>query len=409
MPKVSIIIPTYNSARFLPATLQSVLAQTYRDYEILVVDDGSTDDTPAVLQPYRYEITYIHQENKERSAARNNAIDQASGEYVAFLDSDDLWAPEKLKRQVAVLDAHPEVALVYCQARYIDENGQPTAFCGDWIDGPKGDELVIADYFEALLGGNVISGGGSTSMVRRWMLNQVGPFDVTLNHGEDWDVWLRLSRLGPFAYLPEPLTSYRVYGWKRLLTHQSTSQAIEQHLRVIDKNMAGWDGDPVRGERLRKNAMRGAYLLAALGGYQLGNFASAMDSLARAVQLDPNLGAEQEILWLAVDRAKIIERASGSYAEAIGFMDNVFDHLPPELSGLRISRRQAAGWLYISGAFEQHQQRNDARARRLLVSGLLRAPRALRNRGVLSILADVSLGRPLAAFLKGHPDEEKAA
>ncbi len=401
MPRVSVIIPTYNSARFITATLDSVLAQSYRDFEIIVVDDGSTDNTRNVIQPYLDRITYIYQQNSERSAARNNGMTHASGDYIAFLDSDDLWASEKLKRQVAVLDAHPEVALVYCQAQYIDEIGKLTFFCGNWIDGPKADDLVIADYFEALLGGNVISGGGSTPIVRHWMLNRVGPFDETLTNGEDWDVWLRLSRLGPFAYLPEPLTSYRVYGLKKLLTRQSAPRDVEQNIRVIDKNLTDWEGDPIRGERLRSNAMRSVFLLAALGGYQLGNFSSAMDYLAKTIQLDPNLGTKQSIMWVVVDRAKIIERASGLYTEAISFMNNVFDHLPPELSGLHISRRQAAGWLYISGAFEQHEQRNDPRVRYLLVNGLLRAPQAICNRGVLSMLADAWLGRSFAAFLKG--------
>lgn len=405
MPGVSIIIPTYNSARFLPATLESVFNQTYRDYEVLVVDDGSTDNTREVLAPYLERIIYIYQENSERSAARNNALSHANGDLIAFIDSDDLWQPEKLERQVAVMDAYPEVALVFCQSYYIDESGARVAFCGNWIDGKKADGLVIANYYDELMLGNVVSCGSSTAVMRRRVLDQAGWFDVMLSDGEDWDVWLRLSRFGPFAYIPEPLSFYRVFGWKKVLTSQSMPQAIAQHLRVIEKNLPDGASDRSKREEIKKVAEREIYLLAALGNYQLGNYPSAAEYLERAAELDPKLRSPEEIMRLAVDRAKIIERDSGSYTDAIAFVHQFLSHLPPSLANLHIPQRQAEGWLYVSGAFEQHSQKNDAAVRSLLSKGILRAPQALRNRGVLSILADATLGRSLAARLKGKSPE----
>lgn len=395
MPRVSVIIPTYNSARFIAATLESVFAQSYSDFEIIVVDDGSTDDTRAVLAPYLERIRYIHQPNNERSAARNHALAHAGGEYIAFLDSDDLWAPDKLERQVAVLDANPQASLAFNQARYIDENGRPVSFCGQTIDGAPGSQVVVADFSLPLLGGNVVAGGGSAAMARRWMLDEVGEFDLDLVQSEDWDMWLRLAQLGPFAYIPAPLTSYRVYGWKKLLTRQMDAESIQQHMRIVDKHLAAWQGEAGEKARLRNAALRTALTLAALAAYQLDEIPAGQAYLRQAMQADAALGERERLLWLIVDRAKMIETDSGSYDEALAFARRMLAGLPPELARQRPGVRQVEGWLFISGAFQQHEKGNLPAVRRLLARGLVRAPGALRNRGVLSILR-----RSLVAFFR---------
>lgn len=401
MPRVSVIIPTYNCARFIAATLDSVLAQTDQDFEIIVVDDGSTDNTRAVLQPYLDRITYIFQQNSERSAARNNALRRAGGEYVAFLDSDDLWTPDKLERQIAVLEANPQVSLVFSQARYIDENGQPISFCGQTIDGEPGEAVKIADYSIPLLSGNVVAGGGSAAVVRRWMLDEVGEFDLDLVQSEDWDMWVRLAQMGPFAYIPEPLTSYRVYGWKKLLTRQMDEENIQQHLQIVDKNLVGWRGDAQEKQRLRAGAERTATVLAALAAYQLGDTTVGQKYLRRAIQADAELAKHAGLLWLVVDRAKMIETDTGSYDEALAFIRRMLEGLPEELARVRPSFRRAAGWLYISGAFQEYERGNLPAVRSLLRRGLVAAPGALRNRGVLSMLRKSMLARSQPREVQG--------
>jgi len=393
LPRVSVIIPTYNSARFIAGTLDSVFAQSFRDFEVIVVDDGSTDNTREILQPYLNRIQYSYQQNSERSAARNNALSHASGGYIAFLDSDDLWAPEKLARQVAVLDDNPQVSLVFSQARYVDEGSNPVSFCGQTIDGEPGDGLVIADYSIPLLSSNVVAGGGSAAMVRRWMLDKAGKFDLDLVQSEDWDMWVRLAQLGPFAYIPEPLTAYRVYGWKKLLNRQMDEESIQQHLRIVDKNLAGWQGDPQEKLRLRNEALRFALVLATQAAYQLDGLPAGQDFLRRAIQVDPALGTREKLLWLFVDRAKMIETDTGSYDEALTFIQRALGGLPAELNKERPSFRQAAGWLYVSGAFQQYEQHNLAEVRRLVRRGLAAAPEVLRNRGVLSMFVNSIFAR----------------
>ena len=133
MPKVSVIIPAYNCAHYICHAVDSVLAQTFPDFELVVVDDGSTDNTRELLKQYGSQIKYIYQQNKDMTAARNTGINHSSGEYIAFLDSDDIWLANKLERQIVLLDQAPEVGLVYCWHYYIDPAGNRCQFYDNTI------------------------------------------------------------------------------------------------------------------------------------------------------------------------------------------------------------------------------------------------------------------------------------
>ena len=141
MPRVSVIIPTYNCARFLGKTIDSALRQTYRDFEVILVDDGSTDDTQALMARYSDSVHYVYQSNQGASAARNLAIGHSGGEFIAYLDADDLWSPEKLARQVEYLDTHPTCGFVHTEVSVIDEQDQTLHFLFNQETGravPKG-------------------------------------------------------------------------------------------------------------------------------------------------------------------------------------------------------------------------------------------------------------------------------
>jgi len=382
------------------AAVESVLAQTFQDYEIIVVDDGSTDETRQVLQGYEGKLNYIYQENQDRSAARNTGIRASSGEYIAFLDADDVWLPNKLECQVAVLDQHPFVSLTYCPALYIDTNGNPVRFCGKWVYGHGGAETIVSDRSRDLILGTVVQGGGSTPMVRQSLLDEVGLFDESMNFGEDWDLWVRLSHEGPFAYTPEPLACYRIYGWDKVLIQEASDRSVAQQLRAIEKALVPWREDTDEQERMRAKSVATLQTRAALASIQLGKTVQGRRQLARAMSADPGLMAKDSLVQLAVDRAKLIEMETGSCQDAEAFVHAFFSSLPESAAQFKSARREALGWLYVAGAFEKQQHGDRVAARRLLRQGIIYAPVCLSNLGVVSTALEVWLGKATTNMLR---------
>lgn len=188
MPRVSVIIPTYNQAGYLAAAVQSVLGQTFGDFELIVVNDGSTDNTKE--EAFRFSdprVRYIYQENRGLSAARNTGIQASTGEYIALLDSDDIWLPQKLELQIGLLASHPEVALVYSDADLFDD--QSGAVTGRFLDGKR---VFSGKVFRQLLSTQFIK--PSTTVVRRSVFQTVGYFDESIREVQDRDMWLRIAR-----------------------------------------------------------------------------------------------------------------------------------------------------------------------------------------------------------------------
>ncbi len=204
-PKVSTVITCYNYGRFLAAAVESALAQTYANLDVVVIDDGSTDDTRHVIEPYLRDcrVRYIRQENRGQAAAKNLGIHSTDGELVAFLDADDVWEPRKLEKQVPLFE-RAEVGLVYSGVSMIDESGAPLPFEGfQGYLSPRSGRVT-----EWLVFDNIVP--FSSSVVRRTCLNACGGFDESLKMGIDWDLWLRVSLHNEFAVVNEPLLKYRV-------------------------------------------------------------------------------------------------------------------------------------------------------------------------------------------------------
>lgn len=198
MPRVSVIIPAYNSAWCIRRAVESVLGQTYRDFELIVVNDGSDDGTEQVLAAFGDRLRLISKPNGGLSSARNAGIAAASGEFVAFLDTDDCWLPGKLERQVQLMESRSELALNSTAA---------------WLEGPDGSRIGIwsckngcGSALENIFKTNAyVAGSGSTVMVRRSLFGRVGNFDESLYGLEDVDMWMRLSMVGEYACIPESL------------------------------------------------------------------------------------------------------------------------------------------------------------------------------------------------------------
>jgi len=228
MPKVSVIIPTYNRALYIAETLESVFSQTFKDYEVIVVDDGSSDNTADVLKPYMVRIDYIRKENGGQGSARNAGIKVACGEYIAFLDSDDLWVPEKLEIQTGFADEHPDAGLIFSD--YVvfraDESGQTKEMKRVQI---KDQELS----FHALFHGNFIP--TLTVFVRRSCINGVGLFDESrdLIGGEDYEMWLRIAMKYKLAHIPAFLAKYRDHN--NNILGMDLERNCNMHMSVIRK------------------------------------------------------------------------------------------------------------------------------------------------------------------------------
>lgn len=205
LPKVSVIIPNYNYANYISRTIDSVLAQTYKNLEIIVIDDGSKDNSLETLKKYGDKITVLTQQNQGVSRARNNGTANSNGEYIAFLDADDIWLPEKLETQMQRFFDDAEIGLVHCSMDFIDPNDQP---CGENYNGMEGN---VAEEFLRFEKG-VVVGAGSTGVVTRRIFDELGGFDERLSTAADWDFCYRLATKYKLGFVRKPLVLYRIHN-----------------------------------------------------------------------------------------------------------------------------------------------------------------------------------------------------
>ncbi|MGB7207241.1 MAG: glycosyltransferase [Pyrinomonadaceae bacterium] len=202
---VSVIIPNYNYEHYLSEAVDSVLAQTYPNIEIIIVDDGSKDNSRETIESYGDKVTAIFQKNQGVSAARNNGVATSSGKFVAFLDADDVWLPEKLERQIARFDADEKIAFVHCSMTLVSSEGE---LLGEESDGQEGS---VADEFLRFERGVVI-GAASTGVVLRKVFDEIGGFDKRQSTAADWDFAYRIAAKYEIGFVPESLVRYRMHG-----------------------------------------------------------------------------------------------------------------------------------------------------------------------------------------------------
>lgn len=236
-PLVSVVIPTYNRAHIVGEAIESVLSQTYENVEVIVVDDGSTDNTFESLSPLIPTIRLLRQENAGPSAARNRGIAAANGEFVAFLDSDDLWLPEKLARQMALMQSIPEpVPCCLCNIamRWRDKECLSFDVAGLNPSLPEGIWLNVAEVLATRF---LLFNQGI--VVRKTVLENVGGFDENLRYLEDHALALRLSLEGPWAYIREPLVVWRESASSLYQETRGEERRVEQPLvKILEKHLA---------------------------------------------------------------------------------------------------------------------------------------------------------------------------
>jgi glycosyltransferase involved in cell wall biosynthesis len=234
MPLVSVIIPAFNSEKTIQETIDSVLNQTLHDLEIIVINDGSQDATLEVASGISdFRIKIFSYPNAGVSASRNRGLKQASGEYIAFLDADDLWTPDKLERQLQALKSQPNAAVAYSWTDWIDESGRFLRPGGHITkNGNVHRHLLLRDFVES----------GSNPLIRKEALMKVGGFNEALSAAADWEMWLRLAAQYEFVSIPSPQVLYRVSSqsmsanvWKM---EAESLQVIEQVFNQVPESLS---------------------------------------------------------------------------------------------------------------------------------------------------------------------------
>ncbi|MBV9181948.1 MAG: glycosyltransferase family 2 protein [Acidobacteria bacterium] len=277
-PKVSVIMPTYNTAHLICHSLDSVLAQTWQDFEIIVVNDGSPDtvELEAALAPYLDKITYIKQENKRAAGARNTAIRRARGEFLAFLDSDDSWLEDHLASQLKLLEQSPDLDLVYANCFSSTDPGREETFmdfCPSF--GPAGFDSLVEERCHVPV---------STVVVRKSIIDDVGGFDETLERCDDYDMWLRAAFHGAKIAYSQKVQARLNQGRPGCLSF-SNAKILEADWAILEKLDRELPLSEVERRRVRQRAanLRAEYLLEeAKTHLEEGHFQKAKDLFGQA-------------------------------------------------------------------------------------------------------------------------------
>lgn len=389
-PQVSVVIPAYNQAQYLSGAIESVLAQTYQDYEIIVVNDGSTDNTAEVATRFEPDIRYIYQKNQGLAGARNTGIRHARGQYIALLDSDDLWLPTFLEEMMALAAANPDAAVFYGGMHYIDANGSPLSQQGGIKSTPP------EEMYRTLLRANHLV--PSATMLKRSIVVEAGLFDIAFRRLQDWELWIRLLRQGQtFIGLDQCLLQYRIHGESLSIDPSGGQKAarmvVEKHFGLDDEKYEDWPAD-------KRRAYGGLYRYCALSSVQRqNNWQAGAQHARRAFQSDPSLAEDLNFFYDLALGAQPPGHRGGSFqlnleqnaAHIEQILADVFD--PSADSQLQSARCQAYGAAYHALGLVAYNTGQLSLARRFLLKAIDFKPALWRNRQVVGNIAKSLMGQ----------------
>ncbi len=388
MSKVSIVMSTYNRAHLVGEAIRSALAQTYTDFELIVVDDGSKDDTRDVVAGFADpRIRYVYKKNAGLAAGRNTGIEYACGDYIAFLDDDDLYLPNKLAVQVAFMDQYPEIGWTSGGYRITDMQGKFLGEQRPWLHYPKLELRIWLFWCPTC---------PTAVMVRREWLDRGGGFDSQQGLQEDWELWLRLAYAGcQMVWVPEIVCVYRLHS-ANMVRNSKAVRAKTGILRVLDKFFAqkGLASDL---RQLHDAAYAHTLLKRATASFRDGDVDAAVQDVRRALELDSTLAADngQRALDMLLGYA-----SSPLVGAPLAYARTVLAHLPEQPFAVATRRRKLLGQVAADMFFSAAEREDWPRVRRAFVKIIQYDPRWLRNLGVWSRLGDTVVGPTLMDWLR---------
>jgi glycosyltransferase involved in cell wall biosynthesis len=358
-PKISVCVPAYNHGRYLREALDSILGQSLQDIEIIISDDASTDDTPAIVAQVRDErLRYVRQaRNMGIAENRNRCLAMARGQYITWLDSDDIYHPAMLAVQSAVLDRHPNVGLVHGAYEVIDSEGRrlpdwPLPFVRDVIEPGKAAfrELVLSNYVN-----------GATVMVRRDCHERVGPFAAGLGKSsEDWEMWLRIALHADLAYTAAPLAQYRQHGGSSSVATRHSGDRLRCDIRAVRRlfrRQRALIPDAATVQRQAAAALAAKALIYADDAYTLGRRLTALTAVLQGLRLFPALlGSRHAGLLL---RSILSGDEYVRYQHSKAMLGQLYSHLSGTRYGERIRKLALFNpeWEQVLGAIARTIQR----------------------------------------------------
>ena len=400
-PTVSVIMAAYNHAGYIAQAITSVLSQSWHDLELIVIDDGSTDRTREVVAAFADPVRYIYQENQGQGGARNTGIAHARGEFVSFLDDDDLWLPGCLETVVAVLRSRPEVGALYASCQVIDGAGNrlPQIMSRVVEPGEMYATLVEGGWFPPLV-----------VTVRKSVLDDVGPLDLSLRGTDDWELWLRVASKHVFVGISDVVALYRMHGGG---LSANTEHMLHDKIKAIAKHFGPEEGDPSTWPAIRRRAYGGAYRLAGLAHLEARNTAEGQARLRQALLYYPEFARRLDLFYeLACGFQPRGYRGDfGSHniqeSEEVVFdtVRFIFD-MPDSASGLRTVRNSAYAHAYLALGMLAYGAGHMRQSRTYMIRAVRADPALVTDQRLVSLYVKSFVGRRVLDTLRQHRRRE---
>lgn len=397
MSKVSVIMPVYNGAKYIGEAIGSVFAQTYRDWELIVVDDGSTDDTESVIANLSLPLKFLKQQNRGPSAARNLGLQSATGKYVAFLDADDTWDQNFLSMTVCQLDSLDKSVVGICSGWvYTDEYGTELPHTRVLRDGYMGlQDFLITNPFPI-----------HAILARRNLLLSVNGFDDQILAMEDWDLWLRLIAIGGRFYAIQAcLAKYRLHG---LTNSRQPDRMRAGRLKALEKLFARNDL-PYEIQVQKSSVLGRALIQSSVELYAVERDSEALSNFSEAIRLCPGLLENYEILHAVVCAQQPVGyKGTGEFLNLTSGEQRLLDAIQAGLKAAEHSEKSSQrvyGKAYLTlGRLAYNQHRMDI-TRRYIYVALKHDLRCI-NWDILQLLAKSLLGSKLLDVLRDLKEQK---